>query len=117
MQRHSNTARLMAFVKDQPNRWIPATSFEQFGRQAWRSRISDARKKFEAARDGTIENRQRWQYRHRLDCPKWQAADASSSICQWCKPVRFTISEYRYVPQADGELAHETHDANAWNLR
>lgn len=55
----SFTARLMAFVKDRPFTWIPAREFEQFGRQAWRSRIADARRKFHAARDGTIQNRVR----------------------------------------------------------
>jgi hypothetical protein len=86
MSTHHNgfTRRLMAFVKDRPGEWLPATTFEQFGRQGWRTRISDARQRFEAAHDGTIENRVRRP--GRIDG-------------RVCGPL---ISEYRYVPQANG---------------
>lgn len=96
--RHSFTARLMAFVKDRPLQWIPALEFEQFGRQAWRTRISEARQKFEAAHDGTIENRQR----------SHMAKDGT----------RFTHSEYRYVPEpVASEAPSDAADLNAWSLQ
>lgn len=109
--RHSFTARLMAYVKDRPNRWIPAQEFEQFGRQAWRSRISDARKKFHEAQDGTIENR--WRHQHEAGCAKLFAADLEEFARCDCRP--WTLSEYRYVPQS--ALAETGHDVNQWGLR
>lgn len=90
----SATARLMAFVKDRPNTWIHATEFEQFGRQSWRSRISDARKKFEAVQDGTIENR----LRHL----RINKGDTDTIIVR---------SEYRYRPQA-APVARTPHNLN-----
>lgn len=87
----SATSRLMAFVKDQPLKWLPATAFEQFARQSWRTRISDARKKFEAVHDGTIENRVR----------KVPARTGGY----------FILSEYRWVPQRAATPA-EAHNLN-----
>jgi hypothetical protein len=55
--RHSFTDGVIAFVTAHEGQWLDAIRFEQFGRQAWRTRISDARKRLEAAREGTIENR------------------------------------------------------------
>lgn len=95
------TARLMAFVKDRPNQWIRATEFEQFGRQAWRTRLSEARKKFEAAHDGTIENRVQRVYR-----------EAEGDLEAWV----FLRSEYRYIPEPVSVPA-EGHDLNTWGLR
>lgn len=62
MPSHSYTADLMRYLRKRPNVWIDAREFEIFGRQAWRSRISDARLAFQAAKVGTIENRvqQEW---------------------------------------------------------
>lgn len=54
---HSYTRDLIAFVKLRPYEWIDAIRFEQFGRQAWRTRISDARMQLQSRCDGTIENR------------------------------------------------------------
>ena len=89
--RHSFTLRLMAFLKDRPNVWIPAIEFEQFGRQAWRSRISDARRRFRAANDGDIEN----------------------SVT---KVNRTKLSLYRYVPPSAVEQ-RRGHDLNEFGLR
>lgn len=78
---HSYTRDLIAFVKAREGRWISAIEFEQFGRQAWRTRLSEARLQLQAAGEGTIENRQ--------------------SIARMVlngRPRRLTLSEYRYVP-------------------
>lgn len=53
--RHNQTLRLMAWIKDRPNQWISAFEFQQFGPLCWRTEISRARKRFKAARDGTID--------------------------------------------------------------
>jgi hypothetical protein len=101
MTRHaSNTSRLMAFVKDRAGCWLPATEFEQFGRQAWRTRISDARKRFEAVQDGTIENRVRRVY-------------VNDDGGYWL------VSEYRYVPRAveSPAVSQAGHDVNRFDLR
>jgi hypothetical protein len=42
-RRDSNTLRLAEFFQARPYQWIDATVLEQFGRQAWRTRLSDAR--------------------------------------------------------------------------
>lgn len=102
--RNNNALRLMAYVKDRPGQWLPATAFEQFGRQAWRSRVSDARKKFEAANDGTIENRIRRE--HRAGCAKVFMADLEEHAACDCPGV-WIISEYRYVPQPDPQLSDQ----------
>lgn len=97
--RHSFTLMLMAFLKDRPNRWLAATEFEQFGRQSWRTRLSEARKRFEAAGDGTIENR--------------VTRSRPGDRYQW------TLSEYRYVPPGIETRAENPkgHDINGWGLR
>jgi hypothetical protein len=77
----SGTARTMEFFRNNPLRWIEATRFEPIGgRQAWRTRLSEARVKFEADGEGTIENRQR---RMKVDGREW------------------TLSEYMFVPAPD----------------
>jgi hypothetical protein len=43
-RRKTDTQKVLAFVTANEFRWIPAEEFEQFARQAWRTRISDARK-------------------------------------------------------------------------
>lgn len=57
MTRHSFTDGVIDFVTSHEGQWLDAIRFEQFGRQAWRTRISDARKRLEARGLGTIENR------------------------------------------------------------
>lgn len=89
----SATARLMAFVKDRPGQWIHATTFEQFGRQGWRTRISNARQKFQAVQDGTIENQ------------VLPIRDASGTIVR-------KDSFYRYVP-AETPPRMSGHNVNA----
>lgn len=85
------TDRVMAFFRERPNVWLRATLLEEpGGRQAWRTRISDARKRFEAAGEGTIENRTR-----RIKTDGGEA---------------WTLSEYRFVPsvpvsvEPDGQM-------------
>lgn len=53
----SYTDAVIAFVQAHEGIWLDAIRFEQFGRQAWRTRISDARRRLEQAGKGTIENR------------------------------------------------------------
>jgi hypothetical protein len=78
-KRLGGTARTMAFLQAHPRQWIAAIKFEDVGgRQAWRTRLSEARLKFQAAGEGTIENRQRHM---RTDGREW------------------VLSEYRFVPQ------------------
>lgn len=101
--RHSFTVRAMAYFKDRPLVWIPAVELEQFGRQAWRTRISEARQRFEAANDGTIENRV-----------------LIGAMYPGTGAARYTISEYRYVPASTPEpttQASEPHNPNAFTLR
>lgn len=50
------TDRLILFVQAHEGQWIDAIRFEPFGRCAWRTRISEARKRLEASGQGTIEN-------------------------------------------------------------
>jgi acyl-coenzyme A synthetase/AMP-(fatty) acid ligase len=49
--------KVIAFFAAHEGQWIDAIRFEQFGRQAWRTRISDARRRLVADGKGTIENR------------------------------------------------------------
>jgi hypothetical protein len=80
----TRTERVLALLERHHGVWLPATAFEEpGGRQAWRSRISDARAILRA-RGGDIENRLRRQ------------RTASGGT--------YTLSEYRLVPakgQAD----------------
>lgn len=57
MSTRSFTEGVIEFVKAHEGQWIDAIRFEQFGRQAWRTRISDARKRLQTRGEGTIENR------------------------------------------------------------
>ena len=73
--RLSYTAQLAAYLRARPYVFIPATTLERFGRQAWRTRLSEARRgQYRGGYPMHIENRQR-----RL---------ASGAV----------ISEYRYRP-------------------
>lgn len=81
--RHSFTMRIGAFFQDRPLVWIPATELEQFGRQAWRTRLSDARRRYGLR----IENRVR----------KVRRSDGTL----------YVKSEYRYVPADLLECAKE----------
>lgn len=85
-RRQSLADALEAFVRANPNVWIPAVLFEPFGRQAWRTRLSDVRKRVEAE-GGALENRLQ---RHPV--PAGTTAYA-------------VVSEYRYRPQALGRSA------------
>jgi hypothetical protein len=109
------TSRLMAFVQDRAGCWLPATEFEQFGRQAWRTRISDARKRFEAVQDGTIENR--IEVGHFAGCAKLFAADLEEDARCDCGGWRRSL--YRYVPQREDPpaVSQAGHDVNRFDLR
>jgi hypothetical protein len=43
-RRTGNTLRLVEFFQARPYQWIDAKALEQFSRQAWRTRLSDARR-------------------------------------------------------------------------
>jgi hypothetical protein len=77
--RESFTARLVAFFLARPYEWIDARELEQFGRQAWRTRLSEARVHHGMA----LRNRQR-------------------------KVNGYTVSEYRYEPPAPVEYEVRT---------
>jgi hypothetical protein len=51
------TDRLIEFIQQHEGKWIDAIRFEQFWRQAWRTRLSEARLRLQATGQGTIENR------------------------------------------------------------
>jgi hypothetical protein len=46
VRRENNTQRLIEFFTARPFQWIDARVLEQFGRQAWRTRVSEARLDF-----------------------------------------------------------------------
>lgn len=95
--RNSMTLRLMAWIKDKPYIWISAFDFEQFGPLCWRTEISRARKRFQQANDGTIENRISIGF---IDGKPWRR------------------SEYRYVPQsAQTDETRTPHNLNSFQLR
>ena len=106
------TERVMAYFRERPNVWIRAESFELVGgRQAWRSRIADARVRFQAEGAGTIENRCTTIREHLQTCPGLQAWDVPGA-CNCGRPRRWTLSEYRFVPavrqpqaDANGQIA------------
>lgn len=86
MSTHSFTQRVMDFLTARPNVWIDATAFEHIGgRQAWRTRISEARRILEAERRGTIKNR----------CQTVKRGDGS----------RWTRSQYCYQPETLFDLS------------
>jgi hypothetical protein len=85
--------RLEEFLKARPNAWIDGSYLAQVaGKYAWRSRVSDLRRH----RGLTIENRLSVIRPHESFCALHQATDGSGE-CSCLRP-RFTISEYRYVP-------------------
>jgi hypothetical protein len=66
---------LERFFRANPNTWIDGKALaELFGGYGWRSRVSDVRR-----RGLTVENRQRREW-------------------NFSRGERYTISEYRYVP-------------------
>jgi hypothetical protein len=72
-RRHTNTDLVVLLFRAYPGKWISTQELERVGgRQAWRSRTSDARKIFRKT-GGNIENRQ-------------------------TRTKHGVISEYRYVP-------------------
>jgi hypothetical protein len=67
--------KLERFFRANPNTWIDGKALaELFGGYGWRSRVSDVRR-----RGLTVENRQRREW-------------------NFSRGERYTISEYRYVP-------------------
>ena len=69
------TAAVARYFRARPGVWVRATELERVGgRQAWRTRVSDARRQFGL----TIENR----------CRRVREADGTV----------WTLSEYRLVP-------------------
>lgn len=97
MKRVSFTQQVADYFQAHPEKWIPATELERVGgRQAWRSRVSDVRQWFLAARIGAIENRQR-----RMKPTSWGTGG-------------YTLSEYRFVPWA-GRRSVE--DATGFSLQ
>lgn len=75
MNRAAFTQRIAEFFKLHPFEWVDARELEIVGgRQAWRTRVSDARRQFGM----DIENR----------CTKQKADDGTA----------WTRSEYRYRP-------------------
>jgi hypothetical protein len=89
-RRKTNADRLQEFFIERPHQWIAARDLEFAGRQAWRTRISELRKRLEAADLGTIVNRVRRfqdgsviasEYMYR---PKPLGRDAAEKIAQKC---------------------------------
>lgn len=79
------TAAVVAFFKARPGVWVPATALETVGgRQAWRTRVSDARR----LHGMTIENRTR--RITRTDGETWR------------------LSEYRYLAPVVAPLGGAT---------
>lgn len=92
-RRQSNAEKVAAFFREHVNEWVGALDLETVGgRQAWRTRVSDCRKKFGMH----IENRQRRIGEHAVNCPALQAWDVEGA-CSCDKPPMH-ISEYRYLP-------------------
>jgi len=77
----SLTQQLAAFLKARPHQWIGAREFEQFGRQSWRTRLSECRK---APHFMNIENR--------VTIREWKGTLPMGQSRHWKQ------SEYRYVP-------------------
>lgn len=91
-RRLSNTEAVAAFFRAHVGQWIHASELEAFGgRQAWRTRVSDCRKKLGIH----IENRVRYEGEHRGDCPALQAWDIEGA-CECNRPL-IVISEYRFL--------------------
>jgi hypothetical protein len=92
---HSFTQRVLDFLTARPNVYVSAVELESVGgRQAWRTRISEARHILESRGEGTIKNRQR----------RMTRADGTCWV----------LSEYAFLPaevpsglkvEADGQLA------------
>ena len=79
MKQPSFTDRVMAFFRSHPQEWIDAIRFESVGgRQGWRTRISEARLKFEASGEGTITN--------------------STKLVKLPDGGRYTSSRYMFIP-------------------
>ena len=60
--KRSYTDTLIAFLMEKPGLWVDGMTLATIGGiYAWRSRVSDARRKLQAEGLGTIENEQRRQ--------------------------------------------------------
>jgi hypothetical protein len=92
--------RLEAFFLAHPGEWIDGRRLEAVaGRYAWRSRVSDLRKRPYTHR---IENRQRHIIPVECDCSEVHENVGGVSGCECeChtrRPCSYTVSEYRFVP-------------------
>lgn len=84
-RRQSNTEQVVAYFRQHEGAWIDTRTLEQVGgRNAWRTRVSDARKVF-TAEGGELVNRQ-----ERI----LTFDEATGHLTQ----VEAVISEYRYRP-------------------
>ena len=94
----SFTDRVMAFFRAHEGLWIEAVRLEPIGgRQAWRSRVAEARIQFKASGEGDILNRQRRQTIH---------------------GNTFVLSEYLFQSTpAQVDPVTQGHDQNSWGLR
>lgn len=95
MSDQSLTDKLAAHFRAKPDVWIDGVSLETIaGRYAWRSRVSDCRRKLGM----DIRNRQQ----------RMTDADGKTWVISW----------YMFVPPVEAQPAPETHDLNApWELR
>ena len=91
-RRISNTEKVAEFFRAHVGKWIQAYELEPYGgRQAWRTRVSDCRKKLGMH----IENRVRYEGEHEAGCPALLAWDIEGACHCQRRPV--PISEYRYL--------------------
>jgi len=99
-ERLSYTDKLANYFTERPNVWIDGAQLSGVaGKYAWRSRVSDCRRLLGM----DIDNRQRLVTQHNVACNGPRAC-----ICQ---PLRYTVSEYRYVPQQPSDPV-QPHDVN-----
>lgn len=78
-KRHSFTQQVLEYLTERPGIYVEAIRLEAIGgRQAWRTRLSEARQLLEARGEGTIKNRQR------------SKTDTEGR--------RWTLSEYAFIP-------------------
>lgn len=103
-RRQSNTEKVVAYFRQHEGAWIGTMTLEQLGgRNAWRTRVSDARKVF-ISEGGDITNRQR----------RTVTVDATGHK-HVTGPI---ISEYRYLPDVVvGQMADTLAPASDFVLR
>lgn len=97
MSHHTFTEAIADYFRERPNEWIRAELLEAVGgRQAWRSRVSNARLNY----DMQIDNRTRVIRTHGANCPGIAAPDLPEA-CSCGRPGRYTLSEYRFTPKSE----------------